>query len=95
MRWIVLVLALLVAGCDQKISAAKESVRSKLFDPDSAQFRNVRIVDGTVCGEVNGKNRYGAYVGFTPFYYVPDWSVIADDDFGRRMYLRTCVPQGR
>jgi len=46
------------------------------FDPASAQFRNVRAVDLTlqdgtqdrrVCGEVNGKNQMGGYVGFKLF----------------------------
>jgi hypothetical protein len=46
-------------------------VRNQLKDPGSAQFRNVRVVPykngRVVCGEVNGKNSYGGYVGFTPF----------------------------
>ncbi len=42
-------------------------------DPDSAKFRNwaayeVSNGDRIVCGEVNAKNSYGAYVGFDPFY---------------------------
>lgn len=35
-------------------------VRSKLVDPDSAQFRN----QSGKCGEVNAKNRMGGYTGF-------------------------------
>lgn len=47
-----------------------------LKDPSSAQFRNIRAVDVTlengtkerrVCGELNGKNSFGAYVGFEMF----------------------------
>ncbi|WP_208348649.1 hypothetical protein [Pseudaestuariivita rosea] len=42
-------------------------------DPAAAQFRNERVyrmaTGGTVvCGEVNGKNSFGAYVGFKPYY---------------------------
>jgi hypothetical protein len=51
---------------------AKQKVQDKvsydLIDPSSAQFRNVAVVGGWVCGEVNAKNRFGAYVGFKPFY---------------------------
>ena len=50
------------------------------FDPDSAKFRNVR--EGTfhlscgdvdaICGEVNAKNRFGAYTGYKLFVvYLP------------------------
>lgn len=53
------------------IENAKKAIADSLKDPSSAQFRNVRIVkygDGSVvCGEVNGKNSYGGYVGFKTF----------------------------
>lgn len=50
------------------IMAAQAKVAAELFDPSSAQFRNTRVKYGEkVCGEVNGKNRYGAYVGFRWF----------------------------
>ena len=56
---------------DKTMEAAEELVKSKLKDPDSARFRNVRVTpygsNHVVCGEVNGKNAYGGYVGFTPF----------------------------
>ena len=44
---------------------------NELKDPDSAKFRNVRIVTylngAVVCGEINAKNSYGGYVGFRRF----------------------------
>jgi len=56
---------------DDVMEKAKTATASILKDPDSAKFRNVRIVrylEGkVVCGEVNGKNSYGGYAGFTPF----------------------------
>ena len=56
---------------DEILESGKQSVASKLKDPLSAQFRNVRLVkylDGAViCGQVNAKNSYGGYVGFTDF----------------------------
>ncbi|MBQ4854060.1 hypothetical protein IMW82_05180 [Rhodanobacter sp. B2A1Ga4] len=39
-----------------------------LKDPDSVKLKNVRISKDNVCGEVNAKNSYGAYVGYTTFY---------------------------
>ena len=44
----------------------RNAVRQGLFDPHSAQFRNEQRIDGGYgwCGEVNAKNRLGAYVGF-------------------------------
>lgn len=50
---------------------AKKSVANMLKDPGAAQFRGVvarRYLSGTVvCGEVNGKNSYGAYIGYRRF----------------------------
>src|SRR5687768_8684323 len=46
---------------------AKRAAAAKLLDPASAQFRNVRSVNGAVCGELNGKNKMGAFVGFSRF----------------------------
>ena len=58
------------------MSKAQKSVASKMKDPASAQFRNV-VAKGpnsdpkkwSICGEVNGKNAYGGYSGFTRFAY--------------------------
>lgn len=58
----------LVTGCS---NAAEEAVRGELIDPDSAQFREVKACPGDSkisTGEVNGKNRMGAYTGFEPFF---------------------------
>lgn len=57
----------------QYIQEAKAVVTGKLKDPNSASFRNVRIVHGKkvrkVCGEVNAKNSYGGYSGFKTFSF--------------------------
>lgn len=51
--------------------------KSRLKDPSSIQLRSVKYTkfqgkDGTPttiwCGEVNAKNSYGGYVGFSPFF---------------------------
>lgn len=59
----------LVAGCNSHV---EDAVRHELIDPDSAQFRDVKrcTADRDVYkGEVNAKNRMGAYTGFEPFFY--------------------------
>lgn len=77
-----LVIPLVLAGCkpgeEKAISLAKSEVAANLKDPVSAQFRNVKVskmtdaedghVVAVVCGEINGKNGFGAYAGFHPFF---------------------------
>ncbi|MBS6077508.1 MAG: membrane lipoprotein lipid attachment site-containing protein [Citrobacter freundii] len=77
-----LVIPLVLAGCkpgeEKAISLAKSEVAANLKDPGSAQFRNVKVskmtdaedghVVAVVCGEINGKNGFGAYAGFHPFF---------------------------
>lgn len=46
----------------------KEIASSQLLDPSSAQFRNMGVYESIACGEINGKNRMGSYVGFQRFY---------------------------
>lgn len=70
--------ALLASACDKlpvgPVADAKAIAAAGLRDPGSAQFRNLRSVtnaNGTaVCGEINGKNAFGAYVGFQDFVVV-------------------------
>jgi hypothetical protein len=56
---------------------AKRVTADNMRDPDSARFRNLRKVRSDfeqgwkVCGEVNAKNAYGGYVGYTSFVYIP------------------------
>lgn len=72
-----------------------------MLDPDAAQFRNVEScsADSNVTrGEVNGKNRLGAYVGFERFYYASDEMAIGydDPDFSglmRRCYGTSAAPE--
>lgn len=84
MKKILLALAipLVLAGCkpseEKAISLAQSEVSANLLDPGSAQFRNMKVAkmmdadDGrviaVVCGEINGKNGFGAYAGFHPFF---------------------------
>lgn len=81
-RWICLGLACLaLTACkpDEKkaIELGKKQVADLMKDPESAKFRDVifrldkddgDLVSGYVCGQINGKNAYGAYGGYSPFY---------------------------
>lgn len=62
-------------GKGATISAAKNAVKSKLKDPYSAQFSNVRLLDFNdgkiVCGDVNAKNSFGGYTGSSTFIASP------------------------
>ena len=67
MRGVILVSAMaLLAGCgDDAIDKGRAAAASRLKDPGSAQFRGDYITSiGSVCGEINGKNGFGAYSGF-------------------------------
>lgn len=50
---------------------AKDYVRSRLKDAESAQFKNVFYSNASrthvVCGQVNSKNAYGGYGGYKYF----------------------------
>lgn len=61
----------LLMGCDSSnIKQAKDMVRAMAKDPDSVEFRHIHETpDGSICGEWNGKNSYGALAGFTRFGY--------------------------
>ena len=39
-------------------------------DPDAMKITFGKTQGGLVCGLINGKNSFGAYVGFQPFYTV-------------------------
>lgn len=56
------------------IARGQAEAKALLKDPESARFRNVHIgIDilgnKKVCGEINAKNAFGGYTGFTPFVF--------------------------
>jgi hypothetical protein len=77
----VLSVALFLSGCGGRIDKAKALAANQLRDPGSAQFRNIKQSGGFVCGEINGKNGYGAYNGFRRFYGTEDSVSIDPQDF--------------
>lgn len=67
-----------------QIAFAKEKAAYDLKDPSSAQFRDLYAItrglgDDTVCGEINAKNSYGAYVGFRKFYVYSNGKYLISD----------------
>lgn len=85
-----------VATADMRLEyAAKKSVAKMMLDPDAAQFRSLRVLaDGySVCGQVNGKNRFGAYVGYQWFIvrsYANGTQTVDIDDEGRSLASIYC-----
>ena len=54
------------------ITRAREAITQRLRDPESARFRNLYFHASqpglmVTCGEVNGRNGFGGYVGFKRF----------------------------
>lgn len=81
--------ALALAGCDGT-GKAKDAVKATMIDPASAEFRDIAKCAGdpTVWrGDVNGKNRMGAYVGFSPFFYDGTTVAMTGDGDDRFMKL--------
>lgn len=80
--------------------AVEEAVRYRMKDPASTSFRNLSAVkkaDGavTVCGEVNSRNSFGGYTGFSPFTGVLtagrfNVSAVAEDATKADFILRNC-----
>ena len=97
----------------RQLSAAEKrlvatEVTERLKDPNAAQFKwpavtyKPSVPGGAYCGYVNGKNAFGAYVGFTPFIgevtlrggRIVSFSTIkieptTDDVYGREMRRTT------
>lgn len=78
-------------------------LKAQMRDPGSTQFRNLWVVNiskentdlPAVCGEVNSKNGFGAYTGFTPFLAANDYVITAGEDSFETMYATNCAPQRR
>lgn len=75
----------------QAMATMRDKVARRLRDPESAQFRDERLTafNAALCGEVNGKNAFGAYIGFKRFYTDNITSPYLDDtgsDFEQRMF---------
>lgn len=61
--------------------AARQALDTRLFDYPSARFRGVKSAVFVICGEVNSRNRLGAYTGWQSF-------MIATNDGETTIYLK-------
>lgn len=59
------------------IKELRDAVSYNLKDPSSSQFRSEIFHGNSLCGEINTKNSYGAYIGFKRFIATKDLSVLA------------------
>lgn len=62
------------------IARAKSVMSLKLKDADSAHYVGLSVGHGIVCGWVNSRNSFGAYVGYKPFYVNRAVVEFRDDD---------------
>jgi len=80
---------------------AETLIKGILKDPNSANFRHVGVImpkqfdrthTGVDCGEVNARNSFGAYTGFTAFMVLSGIPMIQDGSraFGR-LYNKECA----
>ncbi|MBB6578011.1 hypothetical protein HNP33_002079 [Comamonas odontotermitis] len=79
------------------VAKAKAEVSKDFKDPESANFRNLGVYKSktgkgrvSVCGEVNAKNAFGAYVGYRPFVVSGELAALAEPD-GEGLY-KTLAP---
>lgn len=61
-------------GIDESLIA---KVADRFTDPDAVQFRQLHLKDGVLCGELNGKNAFGAYTGYVQFFADKGWLFVA------------------
>ncbi|WP_052034146.1 hypothetical protein [Sphingobium lactosutens] len=63
-----LLAALALSGCGGRENEARKIAAHDLLDPNAAQFRKVEPAgENCFAGEINAKNKVGAYTGFRPF----------------------------
>jgi hypothetical protein len=67
--------AAISSNSDEMQRLAQEHVKETLKDPFSAQFRRQK----GMCGEVNSKNSYGAYVGWQRYVVVAGSTVLLEN----------------
>ena len=64
----------IVLDDERRINEIRDSVADIFNDPESVRVRRVYEISGPsdsspiICGELNAKNGYGGYVGYTTFY---------------------------
>ena len=90
----------IAASNQQMINEAKQAVKARMKDPESARFRNVRveltpIKNVWIKGECNGKNSFGGYVGFEKFIYIlKEKHLVLESEMRRRADEEPLEPSG-
>lgn len=80
-----------IASAEQR---AREIMRSVLVDPESAQFHSLVVAaDGSICGEMNSRNRMGGYVGFRRFVIWPGGLLEVDPGRERLSQYPSMTPE--
>ncbi len=93
MRAILAISVVALSGCqwipgtdEHFVAEAEDLAAESLIDPTSAMFRKSKSFKyehesgsskRAVCGEINGKNRNGAYVGYTRFIASPEFGAVS------------------
>lgn len=65
---------------------ARSALQRALYDGDSAKFMGLQSIEAKpphkgklICGDVNAKNKMGAYIGFQNFYAYPGEGLVGID----------------
>jgi hypothetical protein len=86
----------MLASCGPSLEQqARDGLRDRLKDASSAQFINLRKTSlGQICGQVNAKNSYGAFPGFSHFYVWPGaggtLAQVDDEERGSHLAREIC-----
>lgn len=88
----------IITGCEKteetsRIEMVKQEVAGRMKDPDSAKFRNLHYgyenlsgarkkSESVLCGEANGKNSFGGYVGYKNFIFHEGKLLFASGELG-------------
>ncbi len=65
---------------ERNLAAVKRPLEDVLLDPYSAKYKDIVIMPtGNICGYVNAKNRFGAYVGYRRFFALSIFSNVFSD----------------
>ena len=73
----------------QFVATAKSTLVNSFKDPSSAQYRDLFVSTSSanvLCGEVNAKNSYGAYIGYRRFY-ATDLSALTSIEDAKENYV--------
>lgn len=84
----------------QQIESVRSVLQSNINDAESARLIDVCVVKhddgrlGAICGMINAKNKYAAYIGFTPFTALldpPQLSIVEDTRNASTEKARYCM----